>query len=152
MEIEQIKSENSDWLRICGESAPEVTSVLFKRVSDCVTAGDFSWDEVAYVSAVSMRAGSKDLLVSDAQLEKIRRACQLWDVDFRLREIQSHRKLVGPIIVAFKKLLYPVLKAFLKDFIRQQRSFNAAILALVVDQYSTAGSASPAAEDCEERS
>lgn len=151
MEIEYIKSENSDWLRICGEPAAEVSNALFKRVSDCVATGDFTWDEVAYVSAVSMRAGTKDLLVTDAQLEKIRRACQLWDVDIRVRDIQSHRKYVGPIIVTFKKLLYPILKAFLKDFIRQQRSFNAAILALVVDQYSPPGAAASGTVESEER-
>ena len=136
MELERIKSANPEWLEICGESDVAVANSTHERVRGCVESKEFSWDEVAYVSAVSMKAGNSSLAVTDEQLEKIRRACQLWDVDIRMRDISSHRPFVGPIIVAAKKALYPILQAFLKDFIRQQRSFNAAALALIIDKYS----------------
>jgi hypothetical protein len=136
MELETIQKANPDWLEVCGQTDAELSESLHTRVKSLVGEGEFSWDEVAYVAAVSMKAGSKSLSVSDLQLEKIRRACQLWDVDLHIKELSSHRPFVGPIIVGFKKLLYPILKAFLKDFIRQQRSFNAAALALIIDRYS----------------
>ena len=136
MDLETIQKANPDWIEVCGVADTELTADLHSRVSSLVAQGEFTWDEACYVAAVSMKAGGKDLTVSDLQLEKIRRACQLWDVDIHIKEISSHRPLIGPIIVGFKKLLYPVLKAFLKDFIRQQRSFNAATLALIIDRYS----------------
>ncbi len=45
----------------------------------------------------------------------------------------SHRKYAGPVIVAAKKLIYPILRAFFKDTLHQQRSFNAGSIALMAE-------------------
>jgi hypothetical protein len=135
MKLAELQAEQHGWITIGGEARNDVAHATHQRVSACVAAKSFTWDEVGYVSAVSMRATRGDLQVSEEQLEKIRRACQVWDVDLRMKDVTSHRRFVGPFIVAAKKVIYPVLQAFMKDFIRQQRAFNAATLALIIDLY-----------------
>ena len=73
------------------------------------------------------------LQVSNDQLEKLRRLCQVWDVDIRPGEITSHRPIIGRVIVAGKKLLFPVIRALLKNYLSQQREFNAAAISLLAD-------------------
>lgn len=135
MELSELRTYNDSWLRIAGAVDSDRAKNIFGQVEAKVAAGEFSWDEVAYVSKVTMSASAGALHLNEEQLEKIRRACQLWDVDIRLKEITSHRPVIGPIIVQLKRLIYPILQAFLKDFVRQQRSFNAAVLAMLVDVY-----------------
>ena len=63
--------------------------------------------------------------------EEIRVACQLWNVDLPVSNFKSHRPIIGPVIVAFKKAFAPMIRFMLKDFIREQRDFNAATVALI---------------------
>jgi len=70
-------------------------------------------------------AGSE---VSAEGIERLRRLCQLWDVTLRPSSITSHRTLIGPIIIAMKKILFRALHFLLKDTLHQQRSFNAEVI------------------------
>ena len=70
-------------------------------------------------------------MTEEQRLDKLRRLCQLWDVDVRVNNISSHRKVIGPFIVIVKKILFPFLKVLLKDFIEQQREFNATTILLL---------------------
>ena len=90
-------------------------------------------DEAAYVAKVDLSAVKDPLSVSDRRLEKLRRLCQAWDIEIRPVNITSHRRIVGPLIVAAKKMIFPVLRLFLKDFIRRQKEFNAAAIALLAE-------------------
>ena len=83
----------------------------------------------AELDAVHDRKADPD----DPSLDKLRRLCQLWDVDLRCSGITSHRPVLGPFIVAMKKLFYPFLRVFLKDALQQQRDFNAAAVSLLAD-------------------
>lgn len=103
-------------------------------VAGRVQAGKYSRDDAQYVSKISLslcRDGG--LSLSDARLEKLRHLCQLWDVDIHMKEISSHRPFVGRLIVGVKRALYPIIKVFLRDFIRQQRAFNAEAIALLAE-------------------
>ncbi|MCB0353122.1 MAG: hypothetical protein KDD64_06335, partial [Bdellovibrionales bacterium] len=72
--------------------------------------------------------------VSDEVLEKLRRLCQLWNVRLLPQEkITSHRPLIGPVIVAVKKAIFPIVRYILKDVLHQQRSFNAAAIQLLAE-------------------
>ena len=75
----------------------------------------------------------KHLMVDPVKLEKLRRLCQLWEVDIRVGEITSHRKFIGPVIVQAKKILFPVIRFILKDLIREQRDFNSASISLFAE-------------------
>ncbi len=94
---------------------------------------DYTWDQKKYLEALTFELTLNSSEISEQFLDKLRTACQLWDVDLRNQQITSHRKLIGPVIVSMKKVIAPVIKFFLKDFIRQQKDFNAAILALMIE-------------------
>ncbi|NLF24908.1 MAG: hypothetical protein GX589_04525 [Deltaproteobacteria bacterium] len=121
------------WIKVAGADDPLLESELDQKVEAAVRAGKYSQGDVAYIARMNLNISPGRLEVSDHTLHQLRSLCQLWDVDIRLREIKSHRPLVGPIIVALKRMLYPALRVLLKDFIRQQRSFNAAVVALLGD-------------------
>jgi hypothetical protein len=123
----------TSWLTVAGKSDGDLEAVLAQEVASKIAAGRYTVDNVAYISKVHLNLEPGYLQVSDKTLEKLRRLCQLWDVDIRATNITSHRKVIGPLIVAAKKIVYPLLKVFLKDFIRQQRSFNAAVIALLAE-------------------
>lgn len=126
-----VNSQLGCWVQVCAEDDQELAGELAQQVDQRIAAGDYSEHNVKYIERLYLGPAAGTLRVSDATLESLRRLCQVWDVDVRLRTITSHRPVVGPVIVAIKRLLFPVLKVFLKDFIRQQRSFNAGVLALL---------------------
>jgi hypothetical protein len=96
-------------------------------------SSEYTADEAYYVSHVDLTLCKKELRLSDERLEKLRQLCQLWDIDLRHKEITSHRKFVGPVIVFAKKRIYPLFRFFLKDLIHQQQRFNATAIALIAD-------------------
>lgn len=118
-------SSNSEYRCLAASSHAEVQRKI--------TAGDYTADEVYYVSRVNLAVCKGDLSISAERLEKLRRMCQLWDIDLKPREITSHRRFVGPLIVFIKQRTFPILRFFLRDLIRQQKDFNAAAIALVGD-------------------
>lgn len=134
-----VASQNSSqvpsdcWVVSHGEAAPELAALLSARVTARIQAGDFLPDTIKYFQEVSFKPVPGDLTVSDTRLEQLQKLCQLWDVRLRPKEVTSHRRLLGPIIVAAKRLAYPVLGAFLKESFHQQRSFNAAAIALLAE-------------------
>lgn len=126
------------WLKFAGEDNLELEKTLTERVKARIAKGDYSENDCKVIQQMRMSVVHGELPIDDYALEKLRHMCQLWDVDLRPRAITSHRKFIGPIIVASKKIFFPIIKIFLKDFIRQQRDFNAATIrmmgALSVDQ------------------
>ncbi len=82
---------------------------------------------------IDLSISKGDLHISEKKLEKLRILCQLWDLKLSPREISSHRKFIGPIIVTVKKKLFPIFQFFLKDLIRQQRDFNATTIRLMAE-------------------
>ena len=116
------------WLSIAGADSPELAAELERRVEEKISAGKFNRDNIKYIEKLDRSVISGDLEVSDQSLERLRRLCELWDVDLKILGISSHRRILGPFIVAAKKMLFPILRAFLKDFIAQQRAFNAEVI------------------------
>lgn len=131
-----MQSKSDSWLKICGAEDKAIENRIAQACADKISQGLYDENRVRYVEKLSFAYGSsafdvKSFKVADAQLEKLRRLCQLWDVDIRVGGISSHRKFIGPFIVAFKKVLFPLIKVLLKDFIEQQREFNATCIALL---------------------
>jgi len=128
------------WLRSGGDIS-EVSNLLDYRVQEHLSNGDYTCADISYISKVQLNLISDSLDVSDELLEKFRRMCQLWNIEFVPQEIKSHRKIIGPLIVAIKKLIFPILKVLLKDVISQQRKFNAAVVDAVVNLKQCQGNA-----------
>lgn len=119
------------WLHIAGEPQPGLEAELQVLVKGRIARHEFRQDAVEYISKVDFSLVQGRLLANEQEMAIIRRLCQSWDVELRPFQITSHRPVLGKFIVALKKLAYPILRVFLKDFIKQQRDFNAASLALL---------------------
>ena len=129
-----MNGNNSDcWIRVCGVPAPDVATMVSEHTRQKLSGGSFSERTRRDIEKLSLCVADGSLSLSDLQLEKMRRLCQLWDIDIRIGNISSHRKITGPFIVAFKKLLFPLIRVLLKDLIEQQREFNATSIALLAD-------------------
>ena len=119
----------TNWIKVRGENKPQLEKDLTDKVKALISEGEFSKEDVKYIDKLDLCLTKGSLDLTNKQLENLRRLCQLWDVEIRTVDISSHRKFIGPVIVAVKRLVYPLIKFFLKDFIRQQRAFNAASIA-----------------------
>lgn len=131
-------SSKVSWLKLpaalgSGGREESLALELEKRVQDKLAAGTYSAQELDHVQRLSVNPVQGELQIPDKRLEKLRRLCQVWDIDLRVGQITSHRKLLGPFIVAFKKLLFPIMRVFLKNLIAEQREFNAAAISLLAE-------------------
>lgn len=106
---------------------------ILAGVSSRIEGGDFSKEDVHFVSKLALPAASGSLESSNEMLERLRRAAQVWDVELKQKSFSSHRPVVGPIIVGVKKALFPIIRFFMADSLRQQRDFNAAVLRCLVE-------------------
>ena len=127
------KSENAAWLVWQGSEQQQLSAELDNLVEQKIKSGLYHQDELGRIRKLSLALSDGSLDVSEETLEKLRRLCQLWDIDLRPFGVSSHRKIIGPLIVFAKKLVTPILRIFLKDMIRQQRDFNAAAIALLAE-------------------
>jgi hypothetical protein len=127
------KQEHGSWLKVAGKPADALAAELELLVRKKIESGKFRSEDVEYIERINRQLVKGTLALSDSKLEKLRRLCQLWEIEVKSGEISSHRKVVGPFIVAFKKVLFPIVKVLLKDTLRQQRDFNAAAIALLTE-------------------
>ena len=129
--MEQKENNNKNWLIVAGTEEPNLANSLQERVQDHIAAKHYTANDIKYISMLKLALCSGDLVVNDEVLEKLRRLCQLWNIKLKPQNITSHRKFIGPFIVAFKKVFFAVLSVLLKDVIREQRTFNANVIALL---------------------
>jgi len=125
---------STGWLTVLGERDEVLAARLGERVEARVRAGELTARHIADVAKMNLSPTKGSLVIPTVTLERLRRLCQLWDVDLRpAREITSHRRFIGPVIVAAKRLLFPIVRFFMQDTLRQQREFNATAIALLAD-------------------
>lgn len=124
-------SQAQNWITLCGEPAPLISVDLESRVQARLQSKEFRQDELDYVGTATCLPIAGDLVVTESELNVLRRLCQSWDIELRPLTITSHRPIIGPVIVAVKKVLFPLVQVFLKDLIRQQRDFNSSAIALM---------------------
>lgn len=121
------------WITLPQGDSSAFAQTIDASVAGRIKAGAFSEQDVKNIQNRILELIPKDLDLPPNQLEKLRRLCQLWEVDIRSAQISSHRKVIGPAIVAFKKMLFPLIRFVLKDFIREQRDFNAQVISFVAE-------------------
>lgn len=79
-----------------------------------------------YALRIPLEQGPEDEALFDAY----RRMLRLWNVA-EVPPIASHRRVVGPVLVAAKKLTRRILAFELDPFFERQASFNRAVLDLI---------------------
>jgi hypothetical protein len=122
---------NTDWITYAGRPANELIEATSNAVKSRIKRGAYTQADIAYVARLSRPLIKDKLELSETQLTLLRNVCQNWDPQFRDIGIRSHRPIIGPVIVALKRALFPLVKLFLKDTLRQQREFNASVTALL---------------------
>lgn len=131
------------WISVLGHKSPDLENKLSEAQSRAIGAGLLTEKEINHISGLKASVVEGDLRLNDVVLEKIRTLCMSWDIDIKPREISSHRRFVGPIIVAVKKMLYPILRALLFNTIQAQRHFNGTVISVLSEIANEKGKSGP---------
>jgi O-antigen chain-terminating methyltransferase len=105
--------------RIVGEIGRQAEETVRTRLADRYARGVIDRDEVARVAALQLHTFAG----SDTASEIFRRCCVTWEAD-RETPITSHRKVVGPFLVAVKRLVRRLLRFQTEAQLSRQRDFN----------------------------
>jgi hypothetical protein len=128
------KAESSSvWFSVCGEVDVDLGARAAARVAELQAQGQCTAAEQEHVRGLGLGPSQDGFTTSPYRLELLRRLCQIYSVDVKEREISSHRRIVGPIIVGVKKILFKVVKALLGPTFKHQRDFNAVTVSLLID-------------------
>jgi len=94
---------------------------LDKRLS---ISDNYTVNEIEEVSNRSERLFRDNFEISKEQTELFRVLASHAHVKLHPRNITSHRKYIGPIIVGLKKVLFKLVGVILKDTFNTQEMFN----------------------------
>jgi len=121
------------WIRYSGPGGDTLAPDIEQRMKDHLSRGKYTVGELEGIKHFKLSLLPSTTKLSEERLEKIRKLSHLWEVDIRVSNITSHRPVIGPLIVAAKKILMPFIRLALADMIRQQREFNAEALGLIME-------------------
>jgi len=119
-------TERDPSFRIGGESGRRAAERVATRLAERYARGILDRDEVERVASIELRTFGGD----DGASEIFRRCCVAWDVD-RVPPITSHRRFVGPLLVALKRLARRMLRFQTEAQLSRQREFNWNLLLVV---------------------
>jgi hypothetical protein len=122
---------NKSWIIVAGQEDQGLAEEIASSIKARIQSGMFDSRNVAHIASLDFSLVSGTLEANEKEMAVIRRLCQSWDVDLRPFKISSHRPFIGPLIVFVKQIAFRVLRVFFKEFVTQQRDFNAATVALL---------------------
>ena len=117
-------SGEPDWLLVNGEVAGIVAETAAADVAKRIAAGLYASHDPVNISQRKIAGLSWELTCDNASLENVRALARDWEVAVTPPIITSHRPFLGPIIVAFKKIVYPFVEAVLRPTLKTQREWN----------------------------
>lgn len=121
------------WFSIGGQPAPDVAKRIQNAVRNDISAGVMPADEEARVAAFSTSLSHGTFSASPERINLLRSLCQLYGRGVQAQTIKSHRRVIGPFIVAVKKIMQRLLLALLGPSFAFQREFNAHVIRLLAD-------------------
>jgi hypothetical protein len=121
------------WLFILGEEDEKLASEISSFARRKLAEDKFTDQDLDYIAKLDLGVVDGRLEVRAERLEQLRRLCRLCEVDFRAAPITSHRPVIGHLIVAAKRAVIPLIRALLREPMRQQRDFNAAAICLLAE-------------------
>lgn len=113
------------WLRPNARIDRAVAERVEARLAERIARGVILPDEVERVGGATLR-----ILSSATESEAFRNCCVNWELDGD-ESITSHRRFVGPILVAVKTVVRRALRFQYEGFVAQQRAFNWNLLLVV---------------------
>ena len=129
-----MEQTNNSWLLIAGARDPALEELVANRSAERRLQGEYSRDNEYYIRDISLALTRGDFRLSGKKQELLRRLCQIYHVELIPQAISSHRKVIGPVIVAFKKIVFSLLKPLLGRSMAQQREFNATVIAFLAEE------------------
>ena len=105
--------------RIAGEIGGAAAETVRARLAERLASGILDRDEIARVSTMRLRTFAG----AEAASEIFRRCCVTWEVD-RAPVLTSHRPLIGPLLVALKRVARRLLRFQTEAQFSRQRDFN----------------------------
>jgi hypothetical protein len=118
---------------------------LQKDLSDRVEANlaarlslTYTRAEINDVSNCSSALFPESFKISDKLTKQFRNLCSLSNVSLKAGKIiRSHRKVIGPLIVFFKKLTWPFIQVHLKEPIEKIQLFQSQTVRMLAENVST---------------
>jgi hypothetical protein len=98
------------------------------RLASSLAAGHIRATDVGYLREYQLSLLQHTATLSDRDLEIMRALTASWDLSPRIRQHTSHRPVIGRFIVLAKRVLFPIIRAALKEELAQQRAFNGALI------------------------
>lgn len=127
------ESTKESWLSVAGAEVPELAASLAVSVRGWAESGAMPVGEPARVASVSTGIAKGSFSTSRERLELLRELCHIYSAGIQSEKITSHRPVIGPVIVAAKKMLFRVIASLLGPTFRFQRDFNARVIRLLGD-------------------
>lgn len=101
----------------------KLNSQLKSRI---LNSQDYDQTEIHSIEALEHRLFPKNFLLKKDDNEQLRRLASLSRVAVKPpSEITSHRPLIGPLVVLFKKLTWPIIAFHMKDTLKALEDFCA---------------------------
>lgn len=89
----------------------------------------YSQAEIDRVSTLDFRLFPKNFVLEEESTKQLRALAALSQCELKdPREISSHRPVIGPVIVATKRLLWRIMRVFLRDSFAGIQEFNSWML------------------------
>lgn len=108
-------------------------SALLSRLAN---SDKYTVDEIRDVSARSERLFPRDFELSKELTEDFRILAKHTRVELTPRNLTSHRKYIGPVIVICKRILFKIVSVILKDTLAAQEIYNRHTLKLLAKEVS----------------
>jgi len=114
-------------LALSGFPGVESLNVRVKNNLDVRLAGqsDLTAKEIEQVAELDKSLFPKEFEISEDSRETLRVLCSYSRCELRSgREIRSHRRFLGPLIVFLKRLSWPLIRFHLKDTFESMQLFH----------------------------
>ena len=133
MDFATQNTSDEHWFLIGGNPAPEIAKTIQEAVRNDSTSGVMPVGEEVRVAGFSASLSHDTFMASPELMNLIRSLCQLYGRGVQAQKIQSHRRVIGPVIVAVKKVMHRLVLALLGPSFQFQREFNAHVIRLLSD-------------------
>ena len=113
-----------------GIDLAELNRSLEETLRARVTASEeYTWSETKDIAALQRTLFPKCFEVESAPLERLRVLARLYRCEIQPpHAINSHRKFIGPLIVAVKKMVWPLINLHMEPCLDQLQEFHSHLL------------------------
>jgi len=133
MSISDQQTHPNDWFSVAGKHDESLAAALNSQLERWKQEGAMPPNEPERVGSLSTAIAKGDFTTSSKRLELLRELCHIYSAGIRAEKIASHRRIIGPCIVAIKRVLFRAVSTLLGPSFERQRDFNAGVIRLLGD-------------------